>query len=149
MEPQYVFGAATAVGTRIQKSSQDTTPSADNARNPKAEKNEKTALRGSLSLDKRGPHTCSAQAWGESPPLLVAPPWCLPSCCHLFVDGLGQEPLIPDLLEVMIVGERLPYSTVSHHDKRCAVRETEGFVSVPLEHLPGFVFPLRRNTDDR
>src|SRR5215510_2453926 len=62
MEPQYVFGAATAVGTRIQKSSQDTTPSADNTRNPKAEKNEKTALRGSLSLDKRGPHTCWAFA---------------------------------------------------------------------------------------
>ena len=48
MEPQDVFGAATSVGTRIQKSSQDTTPSADNARNPKAEKNEKTAHRGSL-----------------------------------------------------------------------------------------------------
>lgn len=56
----YVFGAAPLVGTRIQKSSQDTTPSADNARNPKAEKNEKTAQRGRLSLDKRGPHTCSA-----------------------------------------------------------------------------------------
>src|SRR5262249_26994567 len=44
--------------------------------------------------------------------------------------GLGQEPLIPDLLEVMIVGKRLSHPTVSHHDKRRAVRETEGFVSV-------------------
>jgi hypothetical protein len=57
--------------------------------------------------------------------------------------------LIPDLLEVMIVGKRLPHPTVSHHDKRRAVRETEGFISVPLEHLPGFVFPLWSNTDNR
>ena len=67
----------------------------------------------------------------------------------MVVDGLGQEPLIPDLLEVMIVGKCLPHPTVSHHDKRRAVRETEGFVGVPLEHLPGFVFPLWSNMDDR
>src|SRR5690349_7383582 len=93
---------------------------------------------------------CSARVWGERPILLaVSLLWCLPGCCHLFVDGLGQEPLIPDLLEVVIVGKRLPYSTVSHHDKRGAVCATEGFVSVPLEHLPGFVFPLWSIPDDR
>src|SRR5215471_10013731 len=41
----------------IRKSSQNTTPSADNARTPKAENTHKIALRSSLSLDKRGPHT--------------------------------------------------------------------------------------------
>ena len=46
MEPQDVFGAATSVGTRIQKSSQDTTPSAHNARNPKAEKKQKNRSQG-------------------------------------------------------------------------------------------------------
>jgi hypothetical protein len=65
-----------------------------------------------------------------------------------FCRGLDQEPLIPDLLKVVIVGKRLPYPTVPHHDKRRAIRETEGFVGVPLEHLPGFLFPVRRNTDD-
>lgn len=38
-------------------------------------------------------------------------------CGHLFVDGLGQEPLIPDLLKVVVVDKRLPYPTVAHHDK--------------------------------
>lgn len=75
--------------------------------------------------------------------------WCFPGCCHLFVDGSGQEPLIPNLLEVVIVGKRLPHPTVPHHDKRRAICETEGFVDVPLEHLPGFFFPVRRNMDNR
>ncbi len=48
----------------------------------------------------------------------------------------------------MIVGNRLPYPAVAHHDKRRAIRETEGFIGVPLEHLPGFGFPVRGNTDD-
>jgi hypothetical protein len=30
-----------------------------------------------------------------------------------------------------------------------AICETEGFVSVPLEHLPGFLFLVRRHTDHR
>jgi hypothetical protein len=46
LAPQYVFGAATSVGTQIQKSRQDTTPSADNARNPKAEKKRKNRSEG-------------------------------------------------------------------------------------------------------
>src|SRR5262249_20100050 len=51
-EPQYVFGAATFGCAVIWKSSQNTALSADNARTPKAEKKQKTALRSSLSLDK-------------------------------------------------------------------------------------------------
>ena len=46
MEPQDVFGAATSVGTRIQKSSQDTTPSAHNAQESKGGKNRKNRSQG-------------------------------------------------------------------------------------------------------
>jgi hypothetical protein len=56
--------------------------------------------------------------------------------------------LIPDLLEIVIVGECLPHPTVSHYDERRTIRETECFVCIPLEHLPGFVLSVRRNTDD-
>ena len=68
--------------------------------------------------------------------------------CHTIVDCLCQEPLIPDLRKVVVVGKRFPYTAVLHYDKLCAIRETEGFVGVSLEHLPGFVFPVRRNTDN-
>jgi hypothetical protein len=55
-EPQYVFGAATWVGTRIQKASQDPRPTDDCAGIHTAEtKFEKSAPRGSLSLDKKRP----------------------------------------------------------------------------------------------
>jgi hypothetical protein len=39
IEPQYVCGAATSVGTRIRKFSQDTGPTADDAGIDTAEKN--------------------------------------------------------------------------------------------------------------
>ena len=57
--------------------------------------------------------------------------------------------MIPDLLKIVIIGKRLAYPMVSHHNKRRAVRETEGFVSVPFEHLPGVLFPGRCHADDR
>src|SRR5262245_30108564 len=48
IEPQYVCGAATLGGTRAPQSRQNTRPSADWARNPKAEKKaKKSAQRGS------------------------------------------------------------------------------------------------------
>ena len=52
MDPQEVFGAATWVGTRRQKSRQDTRPIDDCAGTWKRKKKKKTAHRGSLSLDK-------------------------------------------------------------------------------------------------
>jgi hypothetical protein len=63
MEPQYVCGAATLGCTRRRKSRQDTRPTDDCAGMHTAEKTKQTALRGSLSLDKRRPHKCSA--WDE------------------------------------------------------------------------------------
>src|SRR5262245_20628527 len=65
MEPQSVFGAATGVGTSIQQSRQDTGPTAACARPWKAEKKQKTAPRGSLSLGKGSPHKGSAAYRGQ------------------------------------------------------------------------------------
>ena len=48
IEPQYVFGAATSVGTRIRKLSQDTGSTADAAGINTAEKIRKSALRSSV-----------------------------------------------------------------------------------------------------
>jgi hypothetical protein len=50
MEPQYVLGAATRVGTRIQKSRQDTRPTDDCAGVHTAEKNSKKPLSGAVCL---------------------------------------------------------------------------------------------------
>jgi len=55
-EPQYVCGAATLGRTCAQKSRQDMRPTVDCAGTWKAEKKQKTAYRGSLSLDNGGPH---------------------------------------------------------------------------------------------
>src|SRR5262245_28253600 len=60
MEPQYVCGAATSVGTPRRKLSHDTRPTADAAGIDTAEKMRKSALRSSVSLDKKRPHKCSA-----------------------------------------------------------------------------------------
>src|SRR5215471_2209894 len=56
-------------GTRIRKRRRNTLPGMDCAR-PKAQrkKSQKSAPRGSLSLDNRGPHKCSAQALARKPP---------------------------------------------------------------------------------
>jgi hypothetical protein len=86
---------------------------------------------------------------GTDTHLTCAPqPWGLQCCGHTLADCLSQKPLIPDLLKVVVVGKRLPYPAVPHYDKRCAICEAEDFVSVPLEHLPGFVFLVRSNTDN-
>jgi hypothetical protein len=45
----------------IRQARQNTTPTVDCARPWKAAKKQQTALRGHLSLDNRGPHTCSAR----------------------------------------------------------------------------------------
>jgi hypothetical protein len=50
-----VCGAATVVGTRIRKSTQDTGPTADDAGIDPAEKLRKSALRSRVSLDKKRP----------------------------------------------------------------------------------------------
>jgi hypothetical protein len=55
-----VCGAATAVGTRIQTSRQDPRPTDDKAGDDTAEKTKPSALRSSVSLDKRRPHKGSA-----------------------------------------------------------------------------------------
>src|SRR5215475_11450400 len=49
------------VGTCARKARQDTAPTAGGARPWKAEKKQKTAPRGSVSLDKGSPHTCWAE----------------------------------------------------------------------------------------
>jgi hypothetical protein len=50
MEPQYVCGAATSVGTRIRKVSQDTRPTADDAGVNTAGKKQKNPLTGAVCL---------------------------------------------------------------------------------------------------
>jgi hypothetical protein len=60
----------------IWTSRQNTPPSADGARPWKAEKQQKTAHRGSLSLDNRGPHTCSA---GSSAGVMAGPASLVPT----------------------------------------------------------------------
>ena len=68
--PQYGCGAATFGCARAQQARQNTTPSADHARNPKAgKKPKKTADRSCGSLDKRGPHTGSARNLSKPPTL--------------------------------------------------------------------------------
>jgi hypothetical protein len=54
MEPQYVCGAATLVGARPPKASQDTRPTAGDARTRKAEKNNKPLTGAVCSLTKGG-----------------------------------------------------------------------------------------------
>src|SRR4030095_4969292 len=100
MEPQYVGGAATWVGTRIQKSSQSTRLRADNVGIRKAEKKKKTAHRSSLSLDKGSPHKCWARVVGE---MGRRPPY--PSA-QLPLRQWTKSPRLP--LSVVCLGRRRP-----------------------------------------
>jgi hypothetical protein len=50
------------VWTCLEKSSQNTLSETDDARTNTAEKKQKSALRGGLSLDNGGPHKCSARS---------------------------------------------------------------------------------------
>ena len=76
--------------------------------------------------------------------------------CHAVADGLSQEPLIPDLLKVVIVGKRLPHPTVPHHHirspthhppcsphKRSSALACTGKTSRALPQLPCVSAPVR------
>ena len=63
--------------------------------------------------------------------------------------GEWMDDPLADLATVVVKREGGLNTKTLHHDKACAINETQSCITVSLKDLPGLSFIVRRHADDR